>query len=165
MSRLCFLTVMLMTSYVSSVPAVQTGDSTTYAFKGHLIQANVPCTVNNGQVINVPFGNVSISKVGNGEYLQTISYTLDCGSATNSNTVSLMLQATPTDWDPQAMVASVQGLGVRILDGGTPVDLNKDIDIELDNPPELQAQLITKADVQLTEQAFTAGGTLIAEYQ
>ncbi|MEN4978169.1 fimbrial protein [Erwinia billingiae] len=165
MNRAGILIVMLLTFFVASLAAAQTGDSTAYAFKGHLKQGKLPCTLNGGDVIEVPFGNVDIRKVGSGEYLENINYTLDCGSANSSNEVSFFLYATPTTWDAHAMAASAQGLGVLILNKGTPIDLNIDIPVELDNLPELQAQLVTDGKTDMTAQAFTAEGTLVGAYQ
>lgn len=157
--------VILLTLFIGPVKATRTGDHLDYLFKGHLVQQNLPCSVNDGKVITISFGNVSISKVADGQYLQAINYTLDCGSATSSNTVSMTMKATSTDWDVQAMASSVAGLGIRILNSGDPIDLNSAINIDPGAPPTLQAQLVTAASAQLKEQEFTAGGTLMAEYQ
>jgi type 1 fimbria pilin len=159
------LTAMVLMAFSATcAQATTTGDSVEYAFKGHLVTSDTSCKVNDDQAISIPFGNVSIRKVASGQYMQNINYTLDCGTGTKWS-VTMTLKATPTDWDTQAMASSVSGLGVRILNAGTPVDLNTAIAIDLNNPPVLQAQLVSEQGVQLTEQPFTAGGTLIASYQ
>lgn len=165
MNRSHITAIWLLIILVSPARSAQNGDNVAYAFKGHLIQSSAPCTVNNNQLINVSFGNVSVSKVSSGQYLKTIDYTLDCGSATSRNTVSMELKATSTDWDEMVMASSVSGLGVRILNNSKPIKLNSAINIDLNHPPLLQAQLVTSSQAKLTEQVFTAGGTLIAEYQ
>lgn len=110
--------VTIMTQTPAS--ANQVGDRVTYAFTGKLIAASA-CTVNNNKIIDVPFGNVGINKLTNGtDYTQNISWTLECGSLTDSNTLQMIIKATPESWDQKAMSSSVTGLGIRILKDGTP---------------------------------------------
>lgn len=167
MNIFCVIVAIPLTFLVAPAQSAQTGDSVAYAFKGHLIQAVTPCKINEDQVINVPFGNVSVSKVVLGDYEKDINYQLDCGSVTASNTVSLKLTATESPaWDQKAIQSSVTDLGVEILDNGNAIELNKAISIDdPSHPPTLTARLVTSEGAKLSAQAFTAGGTLVAEYQ
>ncbi|QEW32605.1 fimbrial protein [Erwinia billingiae] len=163
MKRLFFLAVTLAL-LSASASALETGGSKSFSLHGHVAQAETPCTLNEGQMIDVPFGNVSINKVGSGQYLKNISYSINCVGIKNQIKFKMILVAPGTDWDPQAMVSSVEGLGVRIVNDGTPIALNRVFNIDLDHPPTLQAQLVTKTGLELTGRPFTAGGTLLVEY-
>lgn len=151
---------------VFSIPAmgVQVGDSLNYSFTGTMV-LTTPCSVNNDQPVTVTFGNVGISKIDSGRYVKDMHYAINCGGATSTNRITLIINATPEPWNAKAMVTSVDGLGVQIIKDGVPVDLNSSIDVsDPMNPPALQLMLVKDPAAMLTEQDFTATGTLIAEY-
>ena len=100
--------------------AVQTGDTVNYNFTGTMMLATL-CSVNGDQPVTATFGNVGISKIDSGKYLQDLKYLLNCGGAANTNKVTLMIKATPEGWDTKAIVSSVDGLGAQILNDGTPL--------------------------------------------
>lgn len=155
----CFLVVIC-----SMAQAKQTGDSLTFNFSGRL-KAATRCTINNDNPVEVHFGKVGITKIDRGLYVQDISYSLNCGSATGTNSVLFTILATPESWDEKAMSSSVDGLGAYILNNGQPVALNAPINISNpSHPSRLQAKLIKAADVELTAQPFTIVGTMVVEY-
>lgn len=149
------------------VMAEQTGDTLNYNFTGRMMLAT-SCTINNSanDTLTVTFGNVGISKIDTGRYVQDLHYTLDCGHETNDKMYFMTIQGNPTSWDKQAIATSVNGLGVQVLKDGSPVDLNTYITIPDPSatPPALQIRLVKDPNVTLTEQPFTATGTLIIEY-
>lgn len=147
----------------ASAAAVQTGDSVNFNFTGHLVQQAF-CTINNDQVINVPFGSVGVNKVDSGEYVQDINYQLNCKGLAADSTVNIMIRATPTSWDSHAAVTDVTGLGVRFLKESQAIELNEAIAVDPDSAPHLQAQLVKDSQTSLTGQRFTATGTLLASY-
>ncbi|HFT3223645.1 TPA: fimbrial protein [Klebsiella pneumoniae] len=144
--------------------AKQTGDAMSYSFSGRLIGVT-QCKINNDKPVEVHFGKVGIAKIDKGTYVQDINYTLDCGSATSDNTVTLSIKATPALWDPKAIASSAEGLGVYILKDGEPIELNTDIKIDDPNmPTKLRAKVLKDPKVNLTEQDFTVVGTIVVEY-
>ncbi|TNV22516.1 fimbrial protein [Buttiauxella sp. B2] len=165
--RLCSfrLRALVLMALIAPMPlmAEQTGDDVKYSFKGALL-ALPQCQVSNEAVINVRFGNVGINKVDSGQYIQPIDYTLDCGSATAANTVSLVFKATTVTSDGTSLITNLDGLVVKILQDGQPMTLNKKITINLGSPPKLEARLERVSGKELVESPFTATGTLVAEY-
>lgn len=155
----CFFSVCI------SVQAAVTGDIIEYTFGGRLVAQRTTCIVNDNREIDIQFGNVNITKVSTGQYILDIKYTLDCGNATDINTVYMKIQAISEPWDDKAINTSADGLGVRILSDGTSMELNKDIKINIANQPVLQAQLVQKPDTTLSEQSFSAVGSLLVEYE
>ncbi|MCU6278388.1 fimbrial protein [Enterobacter quasiroggenkampii] len=144
--------------------AVQTGDSKIIVFEAWLVQAT-PCAINDAQPITVSFGNVGISKIDSGRYVQDLHYTLNCGGITNKDKVSILIKATPTNWDRKAITTSVGGLGVQVLKDSSPLELNTYLEIPNPaSPPPLQVRLVKKPDSVLSEQPFTATGTIIVVY-
>ncbi|MGQ3664462.1 fimbrial protein [Citrobacter braakii] len=165
LSLISVTVVATMTTF-TPVRAAQTGDHVAYAFTGKLIaDPGTPCTVNNNKVIDVPFGNVGVNKLNNGtDYAQDIHWTLECAGAVSSSIVQMVITATPESWDPKAMSSNVTGLGVRILKDGTPLDLNTKLPVTPGTTPLLQAKLVREPATELTEQPFSATGTITVVY-
>ncbi|ELY4671737.1 fimbrial protein [Cronobacter muytjensii] len=159
------ITVLLMTMIFTSIcPAAQMGDKKSYNFTGLMVETT-PCVINGDQPIMVIFGNVGISKIDKGRYVQDLHYSLNCGGATSKDKVWMFIKANPTNWDAKAIATNVTGLGVQILNEGSPLELNTNITIsDPANPPALQVLLVKNPKVTLIDQPFTSTGTLIVEY-
>lgn len=150
--------------FCPSSMAQQKGDTKSFMFSGVMVEVTA-CTINGDRPLLVTFGNVGISKIDSGKYVQDLNYSLECGGATSANRVFLFIRATPTTWDEKAIATSVDGLGAEILMNGSPLDLNRNVEIsDPANPPALKVQLVKDPATSLTEQTFTATGTLVAEY-
>lgn len=144
--------------------AAQTGDSKLILFSIWMVQTT-PCAINGDQPITASFGNVGISKIDTGMYIQDLHYSLNCGGAASKDKVSMFIKANPTSWDAKAIATSVTGLGVQVLKDGNPLELNTYISIpDPASPPALQVLLVKEAETTLSEQPFMATGTLIVEY-
>lgn len=162
--------LLLLALLAGFVPALsqavsnQTGDSVKFNFKGRL-QAATPCSISNDKVITVDFGNVAINRVEGGSYLREVKYTLDCGSAGSSNTISMVFRANPVPSDVATFASSAPGLWVKVLKDGQPLALNKAFKVATpQKPPRIDVQLVKDPASALTEQDFTATGTLMADY-
>ena len=144
--------------------AVQTGDTKDALFKGVMVEAT-PCAINGDQPVTVTFGNVGITKIDTGRYVQDLHYSLNCGGATSKDKVSMFIKANPTTWDTRAIATNVTGLGAQVLKDGNPLELNTYITIpDPANPPALQIRLVKDPAVTLTDQTFVAAGTIIVDY-
>ncbi|WP_187321937.1 fimbrial protein [Serratia marcescens] len=134
------------------------------AFSGTL-NAPPPCVINNGQRIEVEFGEqVGISQVDGQRYLQNVNYDIDCeGSA--GQTLGLTLVAAASGFDTAAVPTNVPDLAIRLLLAGNPLVLNKRVPIEGGNKPRLQAVPVKRPGGALKPQAFSAQATLVADYQ
>lgn len=143
----------------------QKGDSVDFTFSGRL-QAMTPCSINSDGPVTVAFGNVGITKVDSGRYLQQMNYILDCGTATSSNTVLMSFTTTtPVATDTAAIASDIPGLWVKILKDGIPLELGKEFQVaDPQVPPKIEVQLIKDPTMDLIEGAFKATGTLVAEY-
>lgn len=149
---------------VQACRAAQVGDSKDAYFRGVMVETT-PCAINDEKPITVMFGNVGISKIDTGRYVQDLHYSLNCGGATSKDKVLLFIKATPTTWDTKAIVTSVSGLGAQVLKEGASLELNSYVSIlDPSNPPTLQILLVKDPHVTLTDQPFSATGTLIIEY-
>lgn len=143
----------------------QTGDSVELTFGGRL-QAMTSCSINNDGPVTLAFGNVGINKVDSGLYLRQLNYILDCGAATASNTVLMSFTTTtPVASEPAAISSNIPGLWMKILKDGVPLELGKEFQVaDPQNPPKIEVQLMRESGTNLSEGAFKATGTLVAEY-
>lgn len=131
-------------------------------FQGSLIEA-IPCTISQGQLIELDFGDgVIIRNLDGQNYQKTINYVLECSAP---GSVRLSVLGTPTLFDGAAVQTDVTGLGIRINRGAQPFKLNTPVTIDLANPPVLTAVPVADPASPPSPGAFHAGATLLADYQ
>ncbi|AZV05978.1 fimbrial protein [Enterobacter sp. N18-03635] len=158
------LASVLFSTQMNMALALQTGDSMSISFTGRLINRK-PCTINNGAVINVSFGNVNIDKVATEHITQPLDYTLACPGSTSSNTIQMTIKATPVTGDPAAMGSSATGLWLKFMNNGKPQNLNIPFDVkDINDLPNLEIELEKNPASELHAEAFTGTATLMAEF-
>ncbi|MEL5308189.1 fimbrial protein [Serratia nevei] len=134
-------------------------------FRGTL---NVPplCSVNNGQVIDIDFGErVGVNKVDGKNYLKTVNYEIRCEPGGRGLDMGMRINADAAAYDGSVIQTSHAELGIRLLLNGQPVALNRRMVIDAANPPLLQAVPIGRPGAELTEGVFHAAATLLVDYQ
>jgi len=131
-----------------------------------ILNAPPPCTINNGEQVDVDFGErVGVSKVDGQNYMQTVNYRISCEPGISGLAMGLKVTGSATGFDGAALQTNTTDLGIRLLQNGQAFTLNKRIDIDAANPPVLQAVPVKKPGVELKAGAFTVTATLLADYQ
>lgn len=134
-------------------------------FGGTLIEPP-PCTINGGGTIDVDFQNrVGISKVNGVNYMKTIDYIIDCDPGVNPWEMRWTVNGIATSYDDAAVQTNIDGLGIRLLQNGQPFTLNTPVVVARGSKLILQAVPVQKPGVTLSEGAFAATATLLAEFQ
>nr|WP_241389472.1 MULTISPECIES: fimbrial protein [Serratia] len=133
-------------------------------FYGTLIAPPL-CEVNEGNNIDVPFGNVGINKVDGINYLTTLDYTVSCESSTQTWVMYLTLTGDMTAYDGAAVNTTVSGLGIKVFQNGLPFTLGEPVPVNPSALPVLTAVPIKDPVATLTEGNFVGTATLQAEYQ
>ncbi|ALX95758.1 hypothetical protein AV650_20410 [Serratia fonticola] len=134
-------------------------------FKGTL-QAPPPCTINNGNLIDVDFGEkVAIKKVDGSNYIQQVNYTINCEPGVPGWALGLTFKGSATAFDNAAVQTNKPALGIRMLRNGEPFTMNTRVEIESATPPVLQVVPVKDPARELTDGAFEATATLFADYQ
>ncbi|MEG9795527.1 fimbrial protein [Serratia marcescens] len=137
-------------------------------FYGTLV-AQPPCTLNNGNVIEVDFGDdLLTTKVDGVNYSRPINYTLECTAAGNRG-LRMMIQGTASSFDFSVLATKErQGLAIAIKQDGsdTVQDINTWVNLG-SNPtaPKLRAVPVRADWLELLPGPFTASATLLVEYQ
>lgn len=154
----CFSIALLLGSLpVQAVPNM--------AFYGTL-NAPPPCTINNGEQVDVDFGDrVGVNKVDGQNYMKTVNYRITCGQGASGLAMGLKVTGSASGFDAAALQTNITDLGIRLLQNGQPFTLNKRMNIDAANPPVLQAVPVKKPGVELKAGAFTVTATLLADYQ
>jgi len=132
-------------------------------FHGTLVNAP-DCHINNGQTIEVTFGNVGVNKVDGINYARKIDYTVTCDGESPDN-LYLSVDGTRVAWDSAAVKASADNLAIEIRQAEKPFVLGSQIRVDLTALPALSAVPVRDGDRPLAAGDFTAGATLIAFYQ
>lgn len=158
------LCTVLLWQQMNTAFATQTGDSMNISFTGRLMNRK-PCTVSDGKIILVNFGNVNVNNVTNDHVIKDLDYSLNCPDATSDNTVQLTIRGTPITGDSTVIASSAAGLWMKFLKDGEPQALNTAFVVDdWRNPPGLTIELEKDPSTELNAGAFTGTVTLISEY-
>lgn len=135
-------------------------------FHGTLIEPP-PCTINDGNQVEVDFGDrIGINKVDGENYRQRLNYQITCdGTAGNNWALTLSLSGSAAGFDPESLLTNKAGLGIRVYQNDKPFTPNSVLKINLASPPRLEAVPIKQAGTTLKEGAFEAWATLRADYE
>lgn len=162
LNTVCLLSIAL----VSPVYSAQTGDDMNIKFTGTFL-LSTPCTINNSQIIDVPFGNVGVDKVDGAAYTQKIPFVVDCKGAPDTTSLNLTMSGIAVTFDEAALKTNADGLGIKIKADGIAMKLNKPRVTTLKDLETLKltAVPVKDPDKTLAEQPFSAVATLTADYQ
>lgn len=156
----------LLLSGLLSMAATAAGKSDAdMTFHGTLIEPP-PCTINDGDRIDVDFGErVGINKVDGVNYRQVINYHITCESGhAGAWAMTLSLEGNAASFDGNALLTNKDNLGIRVYQNDTPFVPGSSLDIDWAKPPRLEAVPVKKAGSTLIEGAFDAWATLRADY-
>ena len=129
---------------------------------------NVPpvCTINNGQVIDVDFGErIGVNKVDGKNYLRNVNYEIQCEKGGNSLELGLKVTAIAANYDDSVIQTNLTDLGIQLLLGGKPLVLNQRTRVDAAAPPTLQAVPVKRPGAELKVSDFRATATLTEDYQ
>jgi type 1 fimbria pilin len=162
------INVLLLTcGLIAGITPVQAKDGEAdMTFRGTLIEPP-PCTINDGNQVEVIFGDrVGINKVDGENYRQPLNYQITCDKAIGGTwALTLSLSGSVAVFDSDALLTDKTSLGIRVYQNDTPFTPNSTLKINLDSPPRLEAVPIKQAGATLTEGAFEAWATLRADYE
>lgn len=107
-------------------------------------------------------------KLPEGRYRETVPLTLKCEESSLAWQLRLSVRGNPAgfDADNATVVTPEQAnLGVKMYQNGQPFKLDEAINVNSTTLPSIEAVLVQRDGVELTEGAFSATATLRAEYQ
>lgn len=126
-----------------------------------------PCTVNNNQTIDVDFGsNVAVTDVAAGLVEKDINYELDCSNMDTAKSLKMVIKGDGAEFDADVLKTSITDLGIEIKANGAKYPLNTAFNFaNSEAKPALSALLVQKNGSRLDTGEFTAGATMMVDYQ
>ncbi|HBZ16823.1 fimbrial protein [Pantoea sp. NPDC088449] len=137
-----FALLLWITSLFSCAQAAEMG------LRGTLVV--ISCIINNDKPVDVSFGEaVGVNKVDGVNYRQKLPLGIVC-SRPPGELLHLMFVGTQTDFDLNALATDVNDLGIRLLQGETPIMINEPLPLDNDHLPEFSAVPVKRPNAQLT---------------
>lgn len=126
-----------------------------------------PCEINNNQTIDVDFGdNVITTDVAKGTVEKDVNYELDCTNADQSKTLVMRISGAGATFDDKSLKTSIPELGIKMKADGADYPVNTDLVLATSaSKPALKAQLVQQPGSHLPTGGFTAGATMMVDYQ
>lgn len=123
------------------------------------------CVINGDQPIDVDFGKeVMTTRVDGTSYRQPLRYSLECADGVPT-TLKIQIQGNGTVFDSSALRTNMDDLGIALLSNGARFPLNTWFDMTYPNTPQLQAVPIKRSGATLSGGDFSAGATMMVDYQ
>lgn len=123
-----------------------------------------PCTVNNGNVIEVDFGDsVVIPLINGANYRTTIPYSIQC-DASAPNALKLQIEGNGATFNSDALQTSEKGLGIIFFQDGQSLAINRKLNVSYTSLPIFEAAPIKEKNEKLNAGEFTAAATLAIYY-
>ncbi|HBE7741849.1 TPA: fimbrial protein [Escherichia coli] len=164
----CAVFWLILCAVFGAYAATQKTETVNVNISGVII-SKPSCTISDSETIEVNFGSgIGVNKIDGGGYRQTIPYTVICDDNTDSLQLTLKYTGNAADFDTDnATIRSAEqsDLGVKIYQNGAPFELDKNINININSVPVLEALLVKRDEATLLEGEFNATATLYAEYQ
>ena len=137
-------------------------------FYGTLIEPP-PCQVNGDRAIEVDFGeDVLTTRVDGVNYSKPINYTLDCTGA-GTRAIRVQIQGAPASFNGNVLATverSDLGIALKLAGVGLTMPINSWVKLESTSTKlDLQAVPVKAPGSQLTAGRFTAGATMVFDYQ
>ncbi|MCP1107088.1 fimbrial protein [Serratia nevei] len=159
------IAITVLLCMLAAAPAWSKNNETGMNFRGTLIEPP-PCTVNQGGMVDVDFGDrIGVNKVDGVNYRQQVNYRLQCEPGAANWVLRLSLKGAGSAFDSAALKTNMPDLGIRFYRSGTLLPVGSVIAIDAAAPPLLEAVPVGKAGVKLSQGAFEATATLQADYQ
>lgn len=129
------------------------------------IVAPPPCVINKNNLIEVNFGNDVMTTRIDGSYKkQPVVYSAGCINALN-NAMKMQIQGTGASFDSDVLKTNRDDLGVALLRNGNRQPINAWVNFTYPVLPTFEAVPVKRAGATLSGGAFSAGATMMVEYQ
>lgn len=158
----------LMLASTSFVLAAAPGEGGTRVDISGTVVAPPDCKINNDQMIEIDFKNVSAKKADGKQLLQTVNYNLVCSSSGGMyNSMQMMLMGDQSFANDVLRTNEIPDLGIRFYHDKTPIILNKWFKLPTQANRMLMeaAPIINPASPLPEPKNFTASATLLVSFQ
>lgn len=126
-----------------------------------------PCIINDGNLIEVNFGEVMSSRIDGSAYKKDVQYKVQCNKMPESakNAMKMSVQGTKAGFDNQSLSTNIDGLGIAVLYNNSKLPVGKTVDFIYPNAPQFSVVPVRDLTANLKGGYFESIATLLIEYQ
>ncbi|EQC01643.1 fimbrial protein [Photorhabdus temperata subsp. temperata] len=129
-----------------------------------VVIAPPPCVINNGNTIDVDFGEVMITRIDGVNYMKPVKYTVKCEKMP-ANAMKMMISGNTASFDRAVLQTNHTGLGIAVIHNGQKLPVNDWMKFTYPDFPELHAVPVKNMTAVLKGGGFGAAATMMVEYQ
>jgi type 1 fimbria pilin len=122
------------------------------------------CELNDNQPIVVDFGEVKISQINGVNHTKVVQYTLTCESGAEK-AMKLMIDGNSASFNGDLLATNKTGLAIEIRKEGQALPVNSWVNFTYPDTPTLSVTLIKQSGATLEAGKFSAGATLMMDFQ
>ncbi|CAQ82822.1 MULTISPECIES: fimbrial protein [Photorhabdus] len=148
---------------IAAIPINDPSGKTPVNIYGVVI-APPPCEINNGNTIDVDFGEVMITRIDGVNYMKPVKYTVKCEKMP-VNAMKMKIAGNTASFDRMVLETNRAGLGIAVIHNGQKLPVNDWMKFTYPNFPELHAVPVKEMSAVLKGGNFGAGATMMVEYQ
>ncbi|MEX6159531.1 fimbrial protein [Providencia manganoxydans] len=126
-----------------------------------------PCIINDGNLIEVNFGEVMSSRIDGTAYKKDVLYTVQCNKmpASAKNAMKMSVQGNKASFDSQSLSTNIDGLGIAIHYNNSKLPVGRTINFIYPNAPQFAVVPVRDLTANLKGGYFESIATLLIEYQ
>lgn len=129
------------------------------------IIATATCVINGADPIAIEFGDVYISNIDGDTYRKRIDYSVSCQGDPEGKTIQMQVAGNGAAFDGALLKTDVSGLGIKLLNNGSPLALNHWVNLDPNNVPILEGALVKESGADfINGQEFNSTATLKVDY-
>lgn len=131
--------------------------------KGVVI-APPPCKVNQGNQIEVNFGEVMSTRIDGIAYEKKVNYAIECEKMP-SQAMKMAVKGSTAAFDSQSLSTNIEGLGISLRYNNQKLAVNQEVKFTYPNAPQFSVVPVRDLTKTLTGGAFESIATLQIDYQ
>lgn len=126
-----------------------------------------PCIINDGNLIEVDFGEVMSSRIDGTAYKKNVQYTVKCNKmpASAKNAMKMSVQGDKAGFDRQSLATNIGGLGIAIQYNNSKLPVGQTVNFIYPNAPQFSVVPVRDLTANLKGGYFESIATLLIEYQ
>lgn len=169
---LCIASLLLATTAKADLPQSRINPAAnTRAIPG-IVYVNIsgtviappPCIINNGNLIDVNFGEVMSTRIDGTAYKKEVQYTIECHKMP-TNTMKMSIQGGKANFDTQSLSTNIDGLGIAILYNNRKLPVGQTVNFIYPNAQQFSVVPVRDQTQTLKGGYFESIATLLIEYQ
>ncbi|NIH24029.1 fimbrial protein [Providencia heimbachae] len=129
-----------------------------------VVLAPPPCVINDGNLIDINFGEVMSTRIDGSAYKMPVNYNIKCEKMP-SKAMKMSVEGNTADFDTQSLSTNIEGLGIAVMRNDSKLPVGQAINFTYPNAPQFSVVPVRDMSKTLTGGYFEAVATLLINYQ